>query len=185
MDEGTGAQNDDRRETQSEATESREAQPEMPASEVERITEEAQEAATEQLEEVREVAADVEAKIEEVKAEAEAAGEEVREAAADLGESTQRAMAAAQAGVAHEARAVTTEAQETAEDVVRATQEHIAATEEMPMAPEYQKFSFGNGFRFGCGFAVAGCLVWLVASILLVAIPMVLSALNVIGLPGS
>ncbi|MFQ5857203.1 MAG: hypothetical protein ACE5LU_16460 [Anaerolineae bacterium] len=71
------------------------------------------------------------------------------------------------------------------DDTARATQEYIAATEERSMAPEYPGISFGDGFRFGCGFTIAGCLVWLVLSILLAAIPLVLSTFNVIGLPGS
>ncbi len=110
--------------------------------------------------------------------------DEAREAGAEPGESLERAAVAAQAGVAREARIAAGEAHDSAEDVVRATRERIAVAEEMSMAPEYRGISFGDGFRFGCGFTVAGCLFWLILSILLAAIPLALSALNVIGLPG-
>ena len=113
--------------------------------------------------------------------------EEAREAGAEPGEDLERAAVAAQAGMASAAPQVSTvvaEARESADDVVRATRERIAVAEERSMAPEYRGISFSDGFRFGCGFTVAGCLFWLILSILLAAIPLALSALNVIGLPG-
>lgn len=113
--------------------------------------------------------------------------DEARSASAEPEEDLERAAVAAQAGMASatpQVRSVVAEARDTADDVVRATRERIAVAEERSMAPEYRGISFSDGFRFGCGFTVAGCLFWLILSILLAAIPLALSALNVIGLPG-
>lgn len=51
-----------------------------------------------------------------------------------------------------------------------ATKQHIAAREERSMAPEINEFNFADGFRFGLGLAVAGCLVWLAAAIIILLI---------------
>lgn len=51
-----------------------------------------------------------------------------------------------------------------------ATKQHIAAREERSMAPEINRFNFNDGFRFGLGLAVAGCLVWLAAAIIILLI---------------
>lgn len=113
--------------------------------------------------------------------------DEAGEAGVELRESLERPTVAAQAGMASATppvRPTVDEARASADEVVRATRERIAVAEEMSMTPEYRGISFGDGFRFGCGFTVAGCLFWLILSLLLAVIPLALSALNVIGLPG-
>lgn len=54
-------------------------------------------------------------------------------------------------------------------------EEPIAVAEEISTTPE---FTFGDGFRFGLGFTVAGCLVWLVVPLALAIIVLVLLALT-------
>lgn len=92
--------------------------------------------------------------------------------------------APASAGLPSQACVEPAGARKTADDVVKATRERIAVAEERLMAPEHREISFGDGFRFGCGFTVASCLFWLVLSIILATIPLVLAALNVIRVPG-
>lgn len=196
MDEDVGAQKDDQEVMEpgapglEEVPEPGTAAREEPTD----IAEEAMHAAAEGIEQVREAASEVGAEAEAAQAQVEAAGEgmsdlvdETRAAGAELGEDLERAAVAAHAGVAgatREVSGVAAEIRETADDVVRATRERIAVAEERSMAPEYHGISFSDGFRFGCGFTVAGCLFWLILSIILAAIPLALSALNVIGLPG-
>ncbi len=43
---------------------------------------------------------------------------------------------------------------------------------------------FLDGFRFGCGFFVAGCLFWLLVSLIVGAIPIALRALGTFPFPG-
>lgn len=68
----------------------------------------------------------------------------------------------------------------TANEFARVPRERIVATEEAPVVPESRAISFGDGFRFGCGFTTASCLFWIVVLVLLALIPIVLSALNVL-----
>lgn len=172
--------------------------------ELERIAEKARQMEAEGTEEPRALAADVGDEAEE--AQAEAAGEEAPGSLEDAPAVAEAAGAEAEPVTPEEAERVADEAREampepveevrgippmiephtgeTADDIVRATRERIAVAEERSMAPEYRGISFGDGFRFGCGFTVAGCLFWLILSILLAAIPLALSAFNVIGLPG-
>lgn len=88
------------------------------------------------------------------------------------------------ADASREASAASAEVWQTADEMARTTREHFVAAEERSMAPEYRGISFGDGFRFGCGFTIASCLFWLILSIVLAIIPVALSALNVIRLPG-
>lgn len=122
----------------------------------------AESAADEAAEEIREQAEEVESRVDRARRsaadEAERFRAEAREARAEL---------RAAAGTA-------------ADEFARRPREHIVATEEAPVVPEYREMSFGDGFRFGCGFSAASCLFWIVVSIVLVLIPIVLSALNVL-----
>lgn len=210
---GTQKNNREEETTRPESREMPEPEPWV-RHELERIAEEARQMAGGQVEQVQESAADVGVEevemaegqtraagdeastpVENARAVAEEMGDEVATTAgeemSDLVSEARGAGAglerAARAGVVSATRPVQTvavEARESADDVVRATRQRIAVAEEMSMAPEYRGISFGDGFRFGCGFTVAGCLFWLILSILLAAIPLALSAVNVIGLPG-
>ncbi len=51
----------------------------------------------------------------------------------------------------------------------------MAATEEKSMAPEYNAPDIADGFRFGLGFAVAGCLVWIAFAIVILLVLMVVA----------
>ncbi len=53
--------------------------------------------------------------------------------------------------------------------------EDIAATEESVMAPEYSEANWRDGFRFGLGFVIAGCLVWIAFAVILLVLLMALT----------
>lgn len=52
------------------------------------------------------------------------------------------------------------------------------AIAEPAFAPEYPHLTFQDGFRFGCGFTIAGCLVWLAVPLLIGLLIVVLTALS-------
>jgi hypothetical protein len=79
------------------------------------------------------------------------------------------------------------QAQPTADELARATRERILAEEARTMAPPGDRqhvIGFVEGFRFGCGFFVAGCLFWILISLVLGAIPLLLGFLDLIPFPG-
>ena len=74
-----------------------------------------------------------------------------------------------------------------ADELAQATRERILAEEARTMATPGDRqhgIGFADGFRFGCGFFVAGCLFWILISLVLGVIPFVLQLLDVIALPG-
>lgn len=79
------------------------------------------------------------------------------------------------------------EVQRTADELVQATRERIFAEEARMMDQVGNRqwaMGFLDGFRFGCGFFVAGCLFWVLVSLVLAAIPFALRALDVVSFPG-
>lgn len=51
------------------------------------------------------------------------------------------------------------------------------------MGGRHPGIGFLDGFRFGCGFFVAGCLFWLLVSLIVGAIPIVLRILGAFPFP--
>jgi hypothetical protein len=82
------------------------------------------------------------------------------------------------ASVSLEAQVVAAEIRAAAEDVVVAMNELISATRNRSAARQYPEFSFQEGFRFGCGFTLASCLIWLVLPFLAAIIVLTLLTLK-------